>query len=69
LLENDLVRRRFLECAASAAGRSGFVASSSVSFAAVREGQLDLLGDLIGSHLDMDALGSVLGVQATRHSG
>jgi adenosylcobyric acid synthase len=69
LLENDLVRRGFLSWAAECAGRSGFVAASDVSFAAVREGQLDLLGDLVGSGLDMDSLGEVIGVSARRPGG
>ncbi|MCT9930810.1 cobyric acid synthase [Planotetraspora sp. A-T 1434] len=55
-LENDEFRRAFLAEVASAAGRTGFVPSAGVSFAALRERQLDALGDLIERHVDTDAL-------------
>jgi adenosylcobyric acid synthase len=51
LLESDEFRRRFLTWAAATAGRA-FVAAPDVSFAAAREGQLCLLGDLVARHLD-----------------
>ncbi|WP_211765785.1 cobyric acid synthase [Kutzneria sp. CA-103260] len=56
LLENDGFRREFLRWAAATAGRDGFRAAPDFSFAAAREAQLDLLGDLVEEHLDTDAL-------------
>ncbi len=61
LFENDAVRRGLLAWAASVAGRSGFV-PGAVSFAAVREEQLDVMGDLVAAHLDTSALSALLGV-------
>ncbi|MEU4351571.1 cobyric acid synthase [Streptomyces sp. NPDC023838] len=54
-LESDGFRRRFLERVASAAGRR-FVPAPDTSFGALREEQLDRLGDLIEEHADTDAL-------------
>ncbi|MET8160984.1 cobyric acid synthase [Sphaerisporangium sp. NPDC005289] len=54
-LENDGFRRAFLAEVAAAADRR-FVPASSVSFAALRERQLDALGDLIERYVDTDAL-------------
>jgi adenosylcobyric acid synthase len=54
-LESDGFRRAFLREVAAAAGR-GFVPAGSTSFAALREEQLDRLGDLIEQHADTDAL-------------
>ncbi|MFT4299809.1 MAG: cobyric acid synthase [Aeromicrobium sp.] len=48
-LEGDALRRAFL---AETLG----LAASSVSFEAARERRLDLLGDLVEAHLDVDAL-------------
>ena len=56
LFENDAFRRRFLRWAAGRAGREGFEPAADTSFAALREAQLDLLGDLVEQHLDGDAL-------------
>ena len=56
LLENDGFRREFLRWAATTAGRDGFRAAPGHSFAAARQAQLDLLGDLVEQHLDTDAL-------------
>ena len=56
LLENDGFRREFVRWAATTAGRNGFVAAPDTSFAAARQSQLDLLGDLVEQHLDTDAL-------------
>jgi adenosylcobyric acid synthase len=56
LLENDEVRRSLLRWAAELAGRTGFVPAADVSFADARQGQLDLLGDLIAEHLDTSAV-------------
>ncbi|MEU2873127.1 cobyric acid synthase [Streptomyces olivoreticuli] len=54
-LESDGFRRAFLRRVAAAAGRS-FVPAPDTSFAALREEQLDRLGDLIEQHADTDAL-------------
>ncbi|WP_282796392.1 cobyric acid synthase [Streptomyces sp. CC224B] len=54
-LESDAFRRRFLTEVARAAGRR-FVPAPDTSFAALREEQLDLLGDLIEESADTDAL-------------
>ncbi|MDT0472016.1 cobyric acid synthase [Streptomyces griseoviridis] len=54
-LESDGFRRAFLREVAAAAGRR-FVPAPDTSFAALRERQLDRLGDLIEQHADTDAL-------------
>ncbi|MFE4248897.1 cobyric acid synthase [Streptomyces sp. NPDC056910] len=54
-LEADGFRRAFLREVAAAAGRR-FVPSPDTSFGALREEQLDRLGDLIEEHADTDAL-------------
>jgi adenosylcobyric acid synthase len=56
LLENDAFRRALLHRVACLARRSGFLPASDTSFAAVRAAQLDLLGDLVSTHLDTAAL-------------
>lgn len=61
LFENDGFRRRFLGAAAERAGRDGFRPATGVCFAAVREQQLDLLGDLVEQHVDTDAVRRLLG--------
>ena len=60
LLENDAFRRLLLARVAAEAGRAGFVGASDTSFAAVRDGQLDLLGDLVEQHVDLCALEHVI---------
>ncbi|MFI7387705.1 cobyric acid synthase [Streptomyces sp. NPDC049813] len=54
-LESDGFRRAFLRLVARAAGRR-FVPAPDTSFEALREEQLDRLGDLIERHADTDAL-------------
>lgn len=54
-LESDGFRRAFLREVAAAAGRR-FMPAADTSFAALREEQLDRLGDLIEEHADTDAL-------------
>ncbi|MEU9922915.1 cobyric acid synthase [Streptomyces griseoluteus] len=54
-LESDGFRRAFLREVATASGRR-FVPAPDTSFAALREEQFDLLGDLIEHHADTDAL-------------
>ncbi|MGH3717445.1 MAG: cobyric acid synthase [Pseudonocardiaceae bacterium] len=56
LLENDAFRRALLRRVAHLAGRSGFRPAPTTSFATLRAAQLDLLGDLVATHLDTDAL-------------
>ncbi|MEJ7635093.1 cobyric acid synthase [Aeromicrobium sp.] len=53
-LESDAFRRAFLAVAAKLADRH--YEPSTVSFAERREARLDLLGDLVDKHLDVDAL-------------
>ncbi|MGW9307116.1 cobyric acid synthase [Saccharomonospora azurea] len=53
-LESDPLRTAVLNLAARARGRS--FSASGVSFARSREARLDLLGDLVERHLDVDAL-------------
>ncbi|MGH3312219.1 MAG: cobyric acid synthase [Streptomyces sp.] len=55
-LESDGFRRAFLRRVATDAGRTGFRPAPDTSFAALREEQLDRLGDLIEEHADTDAL-------------
>jgi adenosylcobyric acid synthase len=54
LLESDEFRRALLQWIADATGRA-FV-PGTVRFADVREAQLDLLGDLVADHIDLDAV-------------
>jgi adenosylcobyric acid synthase len=58
-LENDGFRRAFLREVAAIAG-SAYRPSSEVSFAAVRERGLDLLGDLVADHLDTAAVRALI---------
>ena len=60
LFENDAFRRRFLERAARQAGRTGFAVAPDTSFEQLRQGQLDLLADLVERHLDTEALRKLL---------
>jgi len=60
LFENDAFRRALLRRAAVLAGRDGFRAAPDTNFAAVRTAQLDLLGDLVGRHLDTAALTALI---------
>ncbi len=55
IFENDGFRRAFLRQVAAEAGRR-FAPSDAVSFAAVREARLEVLGDLVAEHLDGAAL-------------
>jgi adenosylcobyric acid synthase len=55
IFDNDEFRRAFLRDLAARTGRD-FRAAGDVSFAAVRERRLDLLGDLVAEHLDTGAL-------------
>ncbi|MCW2819734.1 MAG: cobyric acid synthase CobQ [Marmoricola sp.] len=53
-LEGDAFRQAFLALVASAVGRTR--EPTDVSFPAARERRLDLLGDLVEKHLDLDTL-------------
>jgi adenosylcobyric acid synthase len=53
-LESDGFRQAFLAQVAAASGRSR--TASDVVFEDRREARLDLLGDLVSQHLDVDAL-------------
>ncbi|WP_242905237.1 cobyric acid synthase [Actinomadura terrae] len=53
--ENDGFRRAFLREVAEVSGRD-FTPAPDVSFAALRESTLDVLGDLVEEHLDTEAL-------------
>jgi adenosylcobyric acid synthase len=55
VLENDAFRRAFLADVAGTAGRA-FTPAPDTDFAALREAQLDALGDLVERHLDTEAL-------------
>jgi adenosylcobyric acid synthase len=55
LLDNDEFRRAWLTCVADAAGRSGFVVADT-NVAARRDAQLDLIAELLASHLDVDGV-------------
>jgi adenosylcobyric acid synthase len=54
-LENDEFRRAFLTEVAALAGRD-FTPAPGTDFAAVRTARLDVLGDLVATHLDTAAL-------------
>ncbi|MFG2003622.1 cobyric acid synthase [Spirillospora sp. NPDC048911] len=54
-MENDGFRRAFLSDVAGVAGRD-FTPAPDVSFAALREATLDVLGDLVEEHLDTAAV-------------
>ncbi len=58
-LENDAFRRAFLAEVAALAGRD-FTPAPDTDFAALREAQLDLLGDLVADHLDTGALSRLI---------
>ena len=54
--EHDGFRRALLAEAARLAGRAGFRVAPDTDFRALRQGMLDLLGDLVEEHLDTAAL-------------
>jgi adenosylcobyric acid synthase len=60
LLDNDDVRRGWLTEAAQAAGRRGFVVADDVDVTTRRDGQFDLMADLLAAHLDVDAVMALL---------
>ncbi|MGZ5394549.1 MAG: cobyric acid synthase, partial [Mycobacterium sp.] len=60
LLDNDDVRRHWLTAAAAAAGRAGFVVADDVDVRARRDAQLDVMAELITSHVDVAAVIALL---------
>jgi adenosylcobyric acid synthase len=54
--ESDAFRRAFLSEVARLAGRSGFRPAPDIRYRERREGMLELLADLVETHLDTDAL-------------
>lgn len=56
LLDNDDVRRDWLTAAAASAGRAGFVVATDIDVGARRDAQLDVMADLLTTHLDVDAV-------------
>jgi adenosylcobyric acid synthase len=58
-LENDAFRRGFLAEVAGLAGRD-FSPAPGTCFAAVREAQLDAMGDLVAAHLDTAAVSRLI---------
>jgi adenosylcobyric acid synthase len=56
LFDNDDFRRLWLTTAAAATGRDGFVVAADVDVSARRDGQLDVMADLLDAHLDVDAV-------------
>jgi adenosylcobyric acid synthase len=60
LFDNDDFRRRWLTDAAAAAGRDGFVVADDIDVSARRDGQLDVMADLLDAYLDVDAVTALL---------
>ena len=60
LLDNDEFRRGWLTTAAAAAGRHGFRVAADTQVPARRDAQLDVMADLLASHVDIDALMALL---------
>jgi adenosylcobyric acid synthase len=56
LFDNDGFRRAWLTRVADAAGRTGFVVADDTDVAGRRDAQLDRIADLLGAHLDTDAV-------------
>ncbi len=61
LFDNDDFRRRWLTDVAAATGRDGFVVADDIDVPARRDGQLDMMADLLDAHLDVDAAIGLLG--------
>jgi adenosylcobyric acid synthase len=56
LFDNDDFRRAWLTNAAAATGRDGFVVADDINVSARRDGQLDVMADLLDAHLDVEAV-------------
>ena len=59
LFRSDAFRQAFLTQVAALAGRD-FRPAPGVCFAALRQAQLDLLGDLVADHLDTAAVARLI---------
>ena len=60
LMDNDGFRREWLTRAAGLAGVDGFQVAADVNVADSRDGQLDLMADLLEANLDIDAVLALL---------
>jgi adenosylcobyric acid synthase len=60
LFDNDDFRRHWLIVVAAAAGRDGFVVADDVDVAVRRDRQLDVMAEILDSHLDVDAITALL---------
>jgi adenosylcobyric acid synthase len=60
LLDNDDLRRRWLGEVAAASGRTGFVVADDIDVRARRDAQLDVMADVLTSHIDVDAVLALL---------
>jgi adenosylcobyric acid synthase len=66
LLDNDDVRRGWLTEAAAAAQRHGFLVADDVDVIARRDGQLDVMANLLADHIDVDSVMALLEYGAPR---
>lgn len=60
LLANNDFRRDLLISVAAAAGASGFRPAPDTDVDAIRQAQVDLIADLLTTHLDMDAVAQII---------
>ena len=60
LLDNDDVRRQWLDRRRRGSGPDGFVVADDVDVSARRDAQLDLMADLLAAHIDIDAILALL---------
>ena len=56
LFDNDAFRRKWLDRCRERGRRNGFVVADDVDVAARRDAQLDVMADLLASHLDVAAI-------------
>jgi len=56
LLDNNALRRDWLMAAAVAAGRTGFAVATDTDVPGRRDAQLDILADLLDTHVDVGAI-------------
>jgi adenosylcobyric acid synthase len=60
LFDNDDFRRLWLTNVAAVTGRTGFVVADDIDVSARRDGQLDVMADLLDNHIDVDAVVGLL---------
>jgi len=60
VFDNDAFRRQWLTDAATVAGRDGFAVADDVDVVARRDAQLDLIADLLATHVNIDAITGLL---------